>query len=62
MANKGLKKLKRVVKNKREVKDPPRYPKVISGYEGEAMQLGKEFINRTLTDLTKEMVKQVKKK
>ena len=43
------------------VKDPPRFPKVINPIEKEAKDLFSFSLNKTLIDLTKEMVKQVKK-
>lgn len=43
------------------VKDPPRFPRVINPIEKKAKDLFSFTLNKTLIDLTKEMVNQVKK-
>jgi len=48
------------MKKKAKVIDPPRFPKVINGYENKAKLQGKEIIYKTLVDLTKAMVREVK--
>jgi hypothetical protein len=41
-------------------KDPPRYPNVINGYENQAKRNYANTLQKTINDLTKEMVKMKK--
>ena len=48
-------------KKEAKVKDPVRFPKVIEPYEEKAYKEGKQILGKMLVDLTKAMVKEVKK-
>jgi len=48
-------------KKEAKVKDPVRFPKVIEPYEEKAYKEGKQIIGKMMVDLTKSMVKEVKK-
>lgn len=39
-----------------EVKDPPRYPKIINGYEDTAKRMFAVTIGQTIKDLTDKMI------
>ena len=44
-----------------KMQDPPRYPKVISGYESDAKNIGEAVLKKIMVDITDKMIKTVKK-
>lgn len=43
-----------------KMQDPPRYPKVINGYEGLAKAIGKKMIQKIVLDVSQQMIKTIK--